>query len=76
MRTGPVAFAYLDDPIGLVEAAMAISSLTHYEDHTQEACAVWSLMVRHRSHRGDPDLRASRGLVAQPSQVGRHSPRG
>lgn len=47
MRTGPVALAYLDDPIGLVEAAMAISALTHYEDHAQEACAVWSLMVRH-----------------------------
>ena len=47
MRTGPVALAYLDDPEGLVEAAMAISALTHYEDSAQEACALWCLMIRH-----------------------------
>lgn len=47
MRTGPVALAYLDDPSGLVEAAMAVSALTHVEDVAQEACAVWCLMIRH-----------------------------
>ena len=47
MRTGPVALAYLDDPRALVEAAMAVSALTHYQDHAQEACAVWCLMIRH-----------------------------
>ena len=47
MRTGPVALAYLDDPAALVDAAMAVSALTHHEDVAQEACAVWSLMVRH-----------------------------
>ncbi|WP_349826582.1 ADP-ribosylglycohydrolase family protein [Brevibacterium litoralis] len=47
MRTGPVALAYLDDPEGLVEAAGAVSALTHYQDHAQEACAVWCLMIRH-----------------------------
>jgi hypothetical protein len=47
MRTGPVALAYLDDPGGLVEAAMAVSALTHHQDVAQEACAVWCLMVRH-----------------------------
>lgn len=47
MRTGPVALAFLDDPTALVEAAMAVSALTHHEDVAQEACAVWSLMVRH-----------------------------
>ena len=47
MRTGPVALAYLDDPAGLVEAAMAIGALTHFQDHAQEACALWSLMIRH-----------------------------
>lgn len=47
MRTGPVALAYLDDPEGLVEAAMAISALTHHQDVAQEACAVWCLMIRH-----------------------------
>jgi len=47
MRTGPVALAYLDDPDALVEAAMAISALTHVQDLAQEACAVWCLMTRH-----------------------------
>lgn len=47
MRTGPVALAYLDDPAGLVEAAMAVSALTHHQDLAQEACAVWCLMIRH-----------------------------
>src|SRR5690606_34921695 len=47
MRTGPVALAYLDDPEGLVEAAMAVSALTHVEDDAQGACAVWCLMIRH-----------------------------
>lgn len=47
MRTGPVALAYLDDPAGLVEAAMAVSALTHFQDHAQEACALWCLMIRH-----------------------------
>ena len=47
MRTGPVALAYLDDPAGLVEAAMTISALTHFQDYAQEACALWSLMIRH-----------------------------
>jgi ADP-ribosylglycohydrolase len=47
MRTGPVALAYLDDPERLVEAAMSISALTHFQDHAQEACAVWCLMIRH-----------------------------
>jgi ADP-ribosyl-[dinitrogen reductase] hydrolase len=53
MRTGPVALAYLDDPVGLVEAAMSVSALTHYEDIAQEACAVWSLMIRHAVLNGD-----------------------
>ena len=47
MRTGPVVLAYLDDPAGLVEAAMAVSALTHYQDYAQQACALWSLMIRH-----------------------------
>jgi ADP-ribosyl-[dinitrogen reductase] hydrolase len=53
MRTGPVALAYLDDPVGLVEAAMAVSALTHYEDVAQEACALWCLMIRHTVLAGD-----------------------
>ena len=47
MRTGPVVLAHLDDPAALVEAAMAVSALTHHEAVAQEACAVWCLMIRH-----------------------------
>ena len=53
MRTGPVALAYLDDPEGLVEAAMAVSALTHHQDIAQEACAVWCLMIRHAVLHGE-----------------------
>ena len=53
MRTGPVALAYLDDPDGLVEAAMAVSALTHHQDLAQEACAVWCLMIRHAVLHGE-----------------------
>lgn len=53
MRTGPVALAYLNDPEGLVEAAMAISALTHHQDIAQQACAVWCLMIRHAVLNGE-----------------------
>lgn len=53
MRTGPVALAHLDDPVALVEAALAVSALTHYEDDAQEACALWCLMIRHTVLHGD-----------------------
>ena len=47
MRTAPIALAYLDDPDGLVEAAHAVSALTHYDPETGEACALWCLAIRH-----------------------------
>jgi ADP-ribosyl-[dinitrogen reductase] hydrolase len=53
MRTGPVALAYLNDPAGLVDAARAVSALTHYQDVAQEACAVWCLMIRHTVLNGE-----------------------
>jgi ADP-ribosyl-[dinitrogen reductase] hydrolase len=53
MRTGPVALAFLDDPEGLVEAAMAVRALTHHQDLAQEACAVWCLMIRHAVLHGE-----------------------
>src|SRR3954468_21456006 len=31
MRTGPVALPYLDDPVALVEAALKVGALTHYD---------------------------------------------
>jgi len=46
MRTAPVALAYLDDPVGLVQAAKAIALLTHADDASASACAVWCLAIR------------------------------
>ena len=47
MRTAPVALAYLDDPVRLVEAATAMSALTHADPEAGEACALWCLAIRH-----------------------------
>ena len=47
MRTAPVALAYLHDPDGLVEAARAVSSLTHYDRQAGDACVLWCLAIRH-----------------------------
>ncbi len=61
MRTAPVALRYLDDPAGLAEAARRISALTHHDPQAQDACALWSLAIRHAIVTGELDLRA--GLV-------------
>lgn len=47
MRTGPVAIAHLDDPDALVEAAKAVSALTHHDPMAGEGAALWCLMIRH-----------------------------
>ena len=46
MRTAPVALAYLGDPAGLVQAAMAVSALTDHDPVAGEACALWCLGIR------------------------------
>ena len=43
MRTAPVALAYLDDEAALVEAARAVSELTHYDPEAGDACVLWCL---------------------------------
>lgn len=63
MRTAPVALRYLDDPEGLVEAARAISALTHYDPQAQDACALWSVAIRHAIVSGDFDLRSGLALL-------------
>jgi len=62
MRTAPVAVAYLDDPAGLVEAARAISDLTHFEEDAGDACVLWCLAIRHAILTGELDARV--GLPA------------
>ncbi|GAB3863190.1 hypothetical protein GCM10028801_30230 [Nocardioides maradonensis] len=64
MRTAPVALAYLDDPVGLVDAAMAVSALTHHDPQAGEACVLWCLAIRHAVLEGALDLWA--GLDALP----------
>lgn len=47
MRTAPVALAYLDDAEKCVDAAGAISALTHSDPRAGEACRMWSFAIRH-----------------------------
>ena len=47
MRTAPLALAYLDDEAALVEAARAVSELTHFDAEAGDACVLWSLAIRH-----------------------------
>ncbi|WP_348536337.1 ADP-ribosylglycohydrolase family protein [Mycobacterium sp. OTB74] len=46
MRTAPVALAYLDDEAALVEAARAVSELTHFDPDAGDACVLWCLAIR------------------------------
>lgn len=55
MRTAPVALGYLHDPDALVEAAHAVSALTHGDREAGEACALWCLAIRHAVLRGSFD---------------------
>ncbi|WP_375484226.1 ADP-ribosylglycohydrolase family protein [uncultured Jatrophihabitans sp.] len=64
MRTAPVALAYLDDPDALVEAAVAVSELTHWDPEAGEACVLWCLAIRRAVLTGELDVRA--GLAALP----------
>lgn len=55
MRTAPVALAYLDDAQACIDAAAAISSLTHYDERAIQACKLWSFAIRHAVLEGDLD---------------------
>lgn len=68
MRTGPVALGYVDDPGALIEAATAISSLTHFEVDAAEACVIWSLAIRHAILTGELALREQLGVLPEESQ--------
>ena len=90
MRTAPVALAYLDDPVALVEAARKVGALTHYDPHAQEACALWSLAIRHAVLHAELDVRAGLAYLdaeaaaywterldeAESSEPGRFRPNG
>lgn len=57
MRTAPVALAYLDDEDAMVEAARAISELTHYDPDAGDACVLWCSAIRHAVLTGELDVR-------------------
>lgn len=59
MRTGPVALGYLDrSPAELAAAAARIAELTHWEPDNADACALWSLAIRHAILTGELDVSA------------------
>ncbi len=47
MRTAPLALAYLDDEAALMEAARAVSELTHWDPEAGDACVLWCAAIRH-----------------------------
>ncbi|WP_328518100.1 ADP-ribosylglycohydrolase family protein [Mycolicibacterium arseniciresistens] len=57
MRTAPVALAYLDDENAMVEAARALSELTHYDPDAGDACVLWTCAIRHAVLTGQIDVR-------------------
>ena len=64
MRTAPVALAYLDDEQAMVEAALSLSALTHYDPQAGEACVLWCSAIRHAVRTGDIDVRVGLGHLA------------
>jgi ADP-ribosyl-[dinitrogen reductase] hydrolase len=64
MRTAPVALAYLDDEDALIEAARAVSELTHFDPEAGDACVLWCVAIRHAILTGEIDVR--RGLDRIP----------
>ncbi|WP_139416163.1 ADP-ribosylglycohydrolase family protein [Agromyces laixinhei] len=59
MRTGPLALGYLADgrEAALAASARSLSGLTHFETDAGDACAIWSLAIRHAIRTGELDLR-------------------
>lgn len=57
MRTAPVALAYLDDEGAMVEAARAISELTHFDPDAADATVLWCSAIRHAVLTAELDAR-------------------
>jgi ADP-ribosyl-[dinitrogen reductase] hydrolase len=63
MRTAPVALACLHDEDALVEAATALSALTHFDPDAGEACVLWCLAIRHAVLTGALDIGVGMGRL-------------
>ena len=46
MRTAAVAMALHHDPEAMVRAAMRLASMTHADERSSQACAIWCLAIR------------------------------
>ncbi|OMC38966.1 ribosylglycohydrolase [Mycobacterium sp. GA-1841] len=57
MRTAPVALTYLDDEDAMVEAARAISELTHFDLDAADATVLWCCAIRHAVLTTELDVR-------------------
>jgi ADP-ribosyl-[dinitrogen reductase] hydrolase len=57
MRTGPVALAHLGDTPAIVDAARAVSALTHNDPQAADACVLWCLAIDHAVRTGALDVR-------------------
>jgi ADP-ribosyl-[dinitrogen reductase] hydrolase len=70
MRTAPLALAYLDDEAALVEAARAVSELTHHDPEAGDACVLWCCAIRHAILTGELDARIGlRHIDADPRDL-------
>ena len=63
MRTAPVALAYLHDEAALVQAARAVSELTHFDPDAGDACVLWCTAIRHAVLTGQLDVRIGLGHI-------------
>ena len=70
MRTGPVALGYLgpDTESSLVSAAERVARLTHWEQDNVDACALWSLAIRHGVLTGELDVAGQVQWLPKESQ--------
>ncbi len=57
MRTAPVALAYLHDEDAMVEAARAVSELTHFDPEAADATVLWCSAIRHAVLTAELDVR-------------------
>jgi ADP-ribosylglycohydrolase len=63
MRTGPVALAHLGDRAAIVDAARAVSALTHHDPQAGDACVLWCLAIDHAVRTGELDVRVGLEFV-------------
>lgn len=66
VRAGPVALAYLWSDEGggkTADAARALSGLTHYDDLSGDACALWACGIRHTLLTGQPNMASALALL-------------